>query len=1001
MESRRYRLLVIMTVTLMIILMFSTFSFAATLTINEVDGSGEVTKDPEGPYNNGDEVTLETIPDSGYRFVEWQNNNGEELETINPYDHTMGADDEVIVAVYEEYTLDTSVDGSGGLTVDRSNYPEVVIEADADSGFEFSGWDGDVPTGAENQNPVTIDMTSDKSVTANFSKGRVSNFEIGPSYIVFNTGVREYDFRPEAISEDGVSEDVTMDFQFSTDAARVYVVDKETGDTVASAAAGKNENGVHYELANRRVILSNTILLSNLELGETFEVRLGDPNNGPELAEFTIKGAYARPRMDVSLKGHPQYGVLEDDRVYYVNQKDDLNVDITANSDLSNQQIVNSVTSTDPGFLGRDVSISKYTWPEIDGTSDIDDVVNGNLSEEWITDDYGDNENWEMNPEPFINELNSLPEGDTLQIMAVRMKAYALGALNYTDKNYYFAIDQTKPEIDSVKPGISTDELEGKDLDEQISLVDNNSADSPEPEIKIGFNEVLSGIDVENINARAIKVDDSRPLNDIVQDYKEDFDQTFDQDIDQRLRVIDYNQESNEATLFPYGNLQEGKYAVRVTVEDNAGNVNDQIASDAGITGFTFILQVNQDQPIINNISLRDDNGQETDSIISTSGGRLQFDVHNSQELRYQIRRRDQTGETWNYISDKELDNKTKFINRTFDDLGVTLEDGTYEVIMVADDIKLQEGVVDAIETIGPADGSDIETEVRTAIEAELDEQNLRLNDRRTEVRAFRFEVDGTAPQIGGVKYINPQSGEAEDPDDDGTFGILYTATPTFQVEITDRSQLGNLDIEIDDVLAGVTKQRVTKEDGKRVNKITFTPNTPLSDGEHSIKIDVEDKWGNPADEDGDSPYEKVFENVFETQNVAKGITFNINDGDRLSVKESSAIEVMLPTDKTLDKTSLEVKINDKLVVDGKSKAIGSQDFEVISFDDWDRFILFSVYPLPSGKNEISVTVDDQRGNTTGNSVGFMIDNYREGFGFGRLGKFMLEKAKKLEEAGD
>jgi hypothetical protein len=109
----------------------------------------------------------------------------------------------------------------------------------------------------------------------------------------------------------------------------------------------------------------------------------------------------------------------------------------------------------------------------------------------------------------------------------------------------------------------------------------------------------------------------------------------------------------------------------------------------------------------------------------------------------------------------------------------------------------------------------------------------------------------------------------------------------------------------------------------------------------------------------------------------------------------------MLPTDKTLDKTSLKVKVNDKLVVDGKSKAIGSQNFEVISFNDWDRFILFAVYPLPSGKNEISVTVDDQRGNTTGNSVGFMIDNYREGFGFGRLGKFMLEKAKKLEEAGD
>ncbi|MBM7556952.1 InlB B-repeat-containing protein [Halanaerobacter jeridensis] len=996
----------ILIVVLSIVVFSTTLSFAATLTINELNGSGDISVTPDNndgnyEYTNGESVTIEVLPDPGYEFSHWENNDGEQVETDNPYTFNMESNDKVLVAVYSEYDLtrSTAGEGSGSISVDTDNYPQVEIEANPDDGFEFSGWSGDISTSKQNQNPVTIDMTSDRAITANFSKGTVSDFEIGPSYIVFNTGVREYDFRPQAISEEGVREDVTIDFQFSTDASYVYIVNKETGESIVPGGvnAGNNKDGVNYETANRRIILSNTGLLSNLELGKTFEIRLGDPNNGTVLAEFTIKGAYARPKMDVSLKGHPQYGVLEDDKVYYLSEKDDLNVDIRANSDLSNQQIVNSVTSTDPGFLGRDVSLSSFTWETVNGSSDIDDVVNGNLSGDWKTDDYGDNNNWEMDPAPFINQVNSLEQGNELQIIAVRMKAYALGAINYTDKSYYFAIDQSKPEVTSIEPGIATDELEGKNLDEQISLVDNNSADSAEPEITVGFNEVLSGIDSSDINARAIKVDDSRPLNLIVQDYAEDFDRNFNQEVDQKLRVIDYNESLNEATLFPYGNLQEGKYVVRLTVKDRAGNVNDQIANDDGVTGFTFMLKVNQDSPIINNITLRDNNGQETGNIISTSGGRLQFDTHNAEELRYQIRRRDQTGETWTYVSETEMDKKTQFINRTFNDIGVALEDGMYEVIMVADDIKLQQEVITAIEDINTTLGTDIESEVENAIKESLNEQSLRLNENRTEVRAFRFEVDGTPPDIGGIKYVNPETGEAEDPNDDGSFGILYTATPTFQIKISDRSPLGNLDIEIDDILAGVVKQQTETVEGEVVNTIQFTPNTPLSDGVHSIKIDVEDKWGNPKDE-GDDPYEEVFENIFETQNVAKGITFNISDGDRLSVKEASAIEITLPQDQALDKSSLQVEVNGKLVIDGKSKAAGVQDFEVITFNDWDKFILFSMYPLPAGRNEISVTVDDQRGNTTGNSVTFTADLPREGFGFGRLGKFLLEKAKKLEE---
>jgi len=45
---------------------------------------------------------------------------------------------------------------------------EVTITATPDAEYTFSGWTGDVPSGQENDNPITITMDSDKSVTANF-----------------------------------------------------------------------------------------------------------------------------------------------------------------------------------------------------------------------------------------------------------------------------------------------------------------------------------------------------------------------------------------------------------------------------------------------------------------------------------------------------------------------------------------------------------------------------------------------------------------------------------------------------------------------------------------------------------------------------------------------------------------------------------------------------------------------------------------------------------------
>jgi hypothetical protein len=65
---------------------------------------------------------------------------------------------------------------SGGTTdPDTGTYSydhgaEISVTATPDSGSQFSGWTGDVPSEDKNENSVTIAMDSDKSITANFEK---------------------------------------------------------------------------------------------------------------------------------------------------------------------------------------------------------------------------------------------------------------------------------------------------------------------------------------------------------------------------------------------------------------------------------------------------------------------------------------------------------------------------------------------------------------------------------------------------------------------------------------------------------------------------------------------------------------------------------------------------------------------------------------------------------------------------------------------------------------
>ena len=89
---------------------------------------------------------------------------------------TMYGDQAVIVTftTYIEYSLSTSVVGSGSISLDPGGgiYPRdtmVQLTAIPADGWSFTGWSGDL-TG--NANPAIITMDQAKTVTATFSQGQ-------------------------------------------------------------------------------------------------------------------------------------------------------------------------------------------------------------------------------------------------------------------------------------------------------------------------------------------------------------------------------------------------------------------------------------------------------------------------------------------------------------------------------------------------------------------------------------------------------------------------------------------------------------------------------------------------------------------------------------------------------------------------------------------------------------------------------------------------------------
>ena len=134
------------------------------VTIN-VNGNGTVTGANTGTYLEGTELTLTPTPAEHHEFTGWT---GDVTSTDNPLTITVNSDMNITANfAKKQYTLTVLAnDAAKGDVTGSGTYAygtEVEITATAKPGYEFIGW-----SNGSKENPLTITMTEDTELTANF-----------------------------------------------------------------------------------------------------------------------------------------------------------------------------------------------------------------------------------------------------------------------------------------------------------------------------------------------------------------------------------------------------------------------------------------------------------------------------------------------------------------------------------------------------------------------------------------------------------------------------------------------------------------------------------------------------------------------------------------------------------------------------------------------------------------------------------------------------------------
>ncbi len=163
-----------------------TANFAANIytltTLVAPAGTGSVMlSPPKSAYYEGEIVTVTAVPAVGFNFTGWSG----DLSGPEPSQQLTMTKNSTVTANFvtsETFTVNVNIVGQGSVTrtpsqTEYSYNQPVTLEALPGAGYEFVGWGGDA-TG--NDNPLTVNVTSDLNITATFAEEGIYSLTILP-----------------------------------------------------------------------------------------------------------------------------------------------------------------------------------------------------------------------------------------------------------------------------------------------------------------------------------------------------------------------------------------------------------------------------------------------------------------------------------------------------------------------------------------------------------------------------------------------------------------------------------------------------------------------------------------------------------------------------------------------------------------------------------------------------------------------------------------------------
>ncbi|HET6528694.1 MAG TPA: hypothetical protein VFG39_08065 [Balneolaceae bacterium] len=281
-------------------------SYKITITVSPSQ-AGTVSPSADTTYAEGDSVSFQANPAEGYEFVKWT---GDVSSTENPLNITVDQDYELIANFSKKkYELSVQVAGEGtvieeiiqGKSKEYEHGTVVELTAEADAGWEFVEWQGDV---SSTQNPVQVTVDEPKEVDAVFRSLTYGLTLIirGDGNVIRNPDKDNYAFNEtveltavpdegwEFIEWLGAVNSTANSIEITIDGTKevTAVFDEQSFDlnldTIGNGTITKSPNRSEYEFG------TEVELTANPAEGWEFVEWRGDVNSGQNPVEITIDG---------------------------------------------------------------------------------------------------------------------------------------------------------------------------------------------------------------------------------------------------------------------------------------------------------------------------------------------------------------------------------------------------------------------------------------------------------------------------------------------------------------------------------------------------------------------------------------------------------------------------------------------------------------------------------------------------------------------------------------